>query len=322
MRRSLLRWYDVHRRDLPWRRTRDPYAIWVAEIMLQQTRVAAVLEHYREFLRRFPTPERLARARVAAVLSTWSGLGYYRRARALHAATKVVVREFCGRLPETEAELAQLPGVGRYTAAAIASIAFHRPCAVVDGNVERVLMRVLGAARPTTGRIWNVAERLLSRARPGDFNQAIMDLGATVCLPSSPHCDRCPLSRWCKAAKSTETQRHTGKRGQRRKREIRYMLALQSRRVFLVQRPRTAALMPELWELPQISARAARPGHAVLALRHSITNTDYLVTVAGGSVPAGTKGRWIEVSRLRQLALTGLARKILHRTGVISNRIG
>src|SRR5512138_3016276 len=144
LRRGWLRWYDAHRRDLPWRSTREPYAIWVAEIMLQQTRVAAVLEHYGKFLRRFPTIKALAGARASAVLAAWSGLGYYRRARALRAAAQMVAREFGGCLPQTEQELAALPGVGRYTAAAVASTAFGRRCAVVDGNVERVLNRLLG----------------------------------------------------------------------------------------------------------------------------------------------------------------------------------
>ena len=196
LRRGLLRWYDAHRRDLPWRRTRDPYAIWVAEIMLQQTRVAAVLEHYQEFLRRFPGVETMARARPAAVLAAWSGLGYYRRARALHAAAGMIVRDFGGHLPQSEQALALLPGVGRYTAAAVASIAFGARCAVVDGNVERVLSR-LRARRLPSQDLWRAAEELLSQKRPGDFNQAMMELGAMVCLPESPNCGHCPLRRFC-----------------------------------------------------------------------------------------------------------------------------
>ncbi len=143
-RRRLLAWYDRHRRDLPWRANRDPYRVWLSEIMLQQTRVAAVIEHYQEFLRRFPTIEKLAAAREASVLAAWSGLGYYRRARMLHAAAKVVVREYGGKFPTTAEVWRALPGIGRYTAAAIASIAFDEPVAVVDGNVERVLQRVSG----------------------------------------------------------------------------------------------------------------------------------------------------------------------------------
>ena len=143
-RKSLLAWYDLHRRDLPWRTSRDPYRVWLSEIMLQQTRVAAVIEHYHEFLRRFPTIEKLASAREPSVLAAWSGLGYYRRARMLHAAAKVVVREHGGKFPSSAEQLRALPGIGRYTSSAIASIAFDESVPVVDGNVERVLQRVAG----------------------------------------------------------------------------------------------------------------------------------------------------------------------------------
>ncbi len=195
-RAQLLAWYDRHARDLPWRESRDPYRVWVSEIMLQQTRVAAVIAHYQEFLRRFPTVEKLARAREASVLAAWSGLGYYRRARMLHAAAKVVVRERCGKFPQRAEELLELPGVGRYTAAAIASIAFGETVAVVDGNVERVLQRFSG--QWISGEdLWLAAERLLDREHAGDFNQAMMELGATVCTPRAPACLTCPVVELC-----------------------------------------------------------------------------------------------------------------------------
>ena len=161
-REKLLAWYDAHARDLPWRKNRDPYRVWVSEIMLQQTRVAAVIEHYHEFLRRFPTVEKLAAAREATVLAAWSGLGYYRRARMLRAAAKVIVRERAGELPRTAEEWRGLPGIGRYTAAAISSIAFGQPVAVVDGNVERVLQRIHGK-QLRDGEVWSCAENLLSQ---------------------------------------------------------------------------------------------------------------------------------------------------------------
>src|SRR5580658_2719451 len=189
-RARLLAWYDAHARDLPWRqrpsstkqssnkqsstKPRDPYPDWLSEIMLQQTRVAAVIAHYHEFLRRFPTVEKLARARQPSVLAAWSGLGYYRRARMLHAAAKVVVRDRDGKFPASADGLRVLPGVGRYTAAAIASIAFDEPVAVVDGNVERVLQRVSGQYLAGE-EFWLAAEKLLDRNRPGDFNQAMME---------------------------------------------------------------------------------------------------------------------------------------------------
>src|ERR1700686_5711897 len=181
----LLAWYEAHARDLPWRESCDPYRVWVSEIMLQQTRVAAVIAHYHEFLRRFPTVEKLARAREASVLAAWSGLGYYRRARMLHAAAKVVVRERDGKFPETAEEWRALPGVGRYTAAAIASIAFDEPVAVVDGNVERVLQRFSGR-RMAGEDFWLAADGLLDRERPGDFKQGMMRRQVTVALMSAP----------------------------------------------------------------------------------------------------------------------------------------
>ncbi|HYX69772.1 MAG TPA: A/G-specific adenine glycosylase, partial [Terriglobales bacterium] len=184
-RAALLAWYGRHRRALPWRATRDPYRVWVSEIMLQQTRVNAVLEHYRRFLRRFPDVRALARARQSSVLAAWSGLGYYRRARALHAAARRLVRDFDGGFPRTAEAMRTLPGIGRYTAAAVSSIAFGEPQAVVDGNVERVLERLVGRHLPAA-QAWELAAQLLDRAHPGDFNQAMMELGATVCLPREP----------------------------------------------------------------------------------------------------------------------------------------
>src|SRR6202451_77773 len=193
-RRQLLAWYDRQARNLPWRETRDPYRVWLSEIMLQQTRVAAVIEHYREFLRRFPQVENRAKAREPSVLAAWSGLGYYRRARMLHAAAKQIVRE--GKFPQTSTALRDLPGIGRYTAAAIASIAFAEPVAVVDGNVERVLQRLTGS-HLATPQIWQHAQQLLDPSRPGDFNQAMMELGATVCVPGEPRCLLCPVRKHC-----------------------------------------------------------------------------------------------------------------------------
>ena len=188
----LLAWYDTHQRDLPWRENRDPYHVWLSEIMLQQTRVAAVIDHYRKFLRRFPTVQKLAAARKSSVLAAWSGLGYYRRARMMHAAAKAIVREYGGRFPETADSLRTLPGIGRYTSAAIASIAFGQPVAVVDGNVERVLQRLSGR-RLAGEELWKAANGLLDKRRPGDFNQAMMELGAVVCTPRAPACLTCPI---------------------------------------------------------------------------------------------------------------------------------
>jgi A/G-specific adenine glycosylase len=310
--RGLLEWFDRHKRDLPWRRDRDPYRVWLSEIMLQQTRVAAVIDHYERFLRRFPSIEKLASAREASVLAAWSGLGYYRRARMLHAAAKKVVKENGGKLPATAEDLRALPGIGRYTASAVASIAFDEPVAVVDGNVERVLQRVRG--KNLAGEdLWRAAGDLLSQRRPGDFNQAMMELGATVCFPRQPQCLLCPVSDLC--ATRGELQR-PGKGTRQTKREIHYALACRNGSIFLVQRPKTVTLMPGMWELPE-TVGANGTVATWLTLRHSITVTDYVVRVQRSSVPKGLEGRWVRKSRVATLPLTGLARKILCAAKII-----
>jgi A/G-specific adenine glycosylase len=313
-RRKLLRWFDQHKRDLPWRKDRNPYHIWVSEIMLQQTRVAAVLGYYKRFIRRFPTFERLAAAKQSSVLAAWSGLGYYRRARMLHAAAKEIVYERSGRFPTTAVELQTLPGVGRYTSAAIASIAFNEPAAVVDGNVQRVLQRVLGKNIDSTN-LWQMAEDLLSRRRPGDFNQAMMELGATLCLPRRPKCLLCPISNICITRGEGELSR-ASRPNHQNKREICYALDCRNGSVFLVKRNKTAELMPEMWELPEI-IRASGPVNACLTLGHSITVTNYLVHVVRCELPAETEGCWVPKSRITRLPLTGLTQKILRAAKVI-----
>jgi A/G-specific adenine glycosylase len=248
----LLAWYDQHARDLPWRKSRDPYRVWLSEIMLQQTRVAAVIGHYHEFLRRFPTVQKLAAAREASVLAAWSGLGYYRRARMLHAAAKVVARELGGRFPRTAERLIALPGIGRYTAAAIGSIAFGEAVAVVDGNVERVLHRIAGT-RLVGEDLWQTAEQALDPQRPGDFNQAMMELGATVCTPRMPACLTCPLVQLCSTRGELAA---VTKASPQTKREIHYALDCREGEVFLVQRKRDARLMAGMWELPELEVSA------------------------------------------------------------------
>ena len=307
----LLSWYDEHKRDLPWRNDRDPYRVWIAEIMLQQTRVAAVLDHYQRFLQRFPTLEKLAAARQASVLSAWSGLGYYRRASMLHAAARRVVKEHRGRIPESSKGLLGLPGIGRYTAAAIASIAYDEPAAVVDGNVERVLSRVAGR-RLAGAETWQAADALLDAARPGDFNQAMMELGATVCLPRQPRCLLCPVAPLCETRGELKATRTTPRQ---QKRQVVLGLARRNGAVFLVQRERGLTLMPGMWELPECSAEAKVK--LLLTLRHTITVTDYLVSVVEMVNFDQGRGKWVAVSQLRSLPLTGLARKILRRVEML-----
>jgi len=310
-RAKLLAWYDANKRDLPWRVTKDAYCIWLSEIMLQQTRVAVVKEYYPRFLKRFPTLAALAAARVSSVLAAWSGLGYYRRARALHAASRVVARKLEGRFPRTAEELRALPGVGAYTAAAVASIAFDQPVAVVDGNVERVLTRLFGGTFETA-TVWKRARELLDAARPGDFNQAMMELGATLCLPRQPLCESCPVYRWC------VTRGEFGEKAvqSRKKSFVRYCLARSNGSVFLVRRPGDASLMAGMWELPELTGQAEETANG-FKVRHSITVTDYAVEVVSGEPPLSASGRWVPVTRVTRLPLTGLTRKIFRHAGII-----
>jgi len=279
--------------------------------MLQQTRVAAVLAHYDRFLQRFSTVQKLAAAKETSVLAQWSGLGYYRRARNLHAAAKVVVKEHAGEFPRRSAELRSLPGIGRYTAAAIASIAFGEPVAVVDGNVERVIARMTGPS-PSGEQVWGLAEQMLSRKHPGDFNQAMMELGATVCLPGEPACSECPVREFCRTR-----GRHasTAKAPRQHKREIAYALSQRDGAVLLVQRSADQQLLPGMWELPQVRPRPSE--EQLFTVRHSITVTDYRVQVVSGNPAEGT---WIRCERLHKLPLTGLTKKILRRAGIIENK--
>ncbi len=308
-RRRLLAWFDAHKRELPWRRDQDPYRVWLSEIMLQQTRVAAVIEHYGRFLKRFPSIHKLAAARPASVLAEWSGLGYYRRARMLHAAAKKVVQEYAGKLPTRAVDLRALPGIGRYSAAAIASIAFAESIAVVDGNVERVLERLLGTNLAGEG-YWRAAEDLLSRNRPGDFNQAMMELGATICLPRAPMCLACPVFALC----ASRGERGKAMKRTQHKREIHYALDCRDGSVFLVKRPDGESLMAGMWELPSLDS--ANGHEACLTLRHSITVTDYSVRVLRSPAPTHSNGEWFDCRRVAKLPLTGLARKILRAAGV------
>jgi len=337
-RADLLAWFDLHKRDLPWRRTADPYAIWVSEIMLQQTRVAAVLDHYARWMRQFPTVAALAAAPEDEVLAAWSGLGYYRRARFLHRGAKAVVADYAGQLPQTAEELRKLPGIGAYTSAAIASIAFGESVAVVDGNVERVLLRQTGCsesgaekAQTSLGaaEIQALANQLIDPRRPGDFNQAMMELGATICLPRNPLCLQCPVQASCK----TRGEHPTAPRKPAITAEITFGLVRRQRRgateVLLARRASDATVMPGMWELPMpslslpITARPEGDGKPLLILRHAIMQTNYRVAVVEEPVAGIQKdetARWLKAADLAALPLTGLARKILLRLGLLGTR--
>jgi A/G-specific adenine glycosylase len=331
-RRALLAWFDASARDLPWRQTRDPWAIWVSETMLQQTRVAVVKSYYERFLEKFPTLKSLAKASEAEVLAVWSGLGYYRRARALHESARAVMAEYGGKIPATSVELGRLPGVGVYTAAAVASIAFGEPIAAVDGNVKRVLTRWFGQETDTddsrSGQMRRDAAHLMDPRRPGDFNQAMMELGATVCLPRAPLCLTCPVRAHC----STRGEHATPRAKQMLSRKT--ALALLQRRqwpkseVLLQQRPADASQMPGMWELPQLQAGKEIEDAVLLTVRHSITNTNFYVTVYGLGLneqkllaKAGERA-WIPLRDLLERPLTGLTLKVLKRLKVMPGYSG
>jgi A/G-specific adenine glycosylase len=306
-RKRLLKWFDHAQRKLPWRGEADPYRILVSEIMLQQTRVAVVEERYNAFLRQFPNVTKLARAREQTVLAAWSGLGYYRRARALHATAKLLTRK--SGFPRTASQLMELPGVGRYTAAAVASIAYGERVPVVDGNVKRVLERLTGR-RFSQEAYWQAAGELLEPRRPGDFNQAMMELGAVICVPGEPRCERCPVRALCSGRGTV----NAGAKVVRRKGMLRYIMVQKQGRVLLKQRARQASMMAGMWELPEPSG-SVDSMQLIAELRHSITTTDYKVLVYSGTDHC-IQGKWVPLNKVSQMALTGLAKKILSKTHV------
>src|SRR5579883_242572 len=315
-RHSLLAWFDAHARDLPWRRTDDPYAIWVSEIMLQQTRVNAVLDHYARFLARFPTVKALAQAEEPEVLAVWSGLGYYRRARMLLKAAKVVADELAGAIPKSAEELKKLPGIGAYTSAAIASIAFGEPVAAVDGNVERVVMRLTANGN---GAVSETAQELLDRSCPGNFNQAMMELGATVCLPKNPLCLQCVVQKLCR----TRGEHPVAPKKAALRKHVCYAFVKRGEEVLLEQRPHDASLMAGMWELPQLNGTVPEKDRLLMSTTHSITVTNYSVDVFHLSadelymLPEDHTRRWTKTDALPETPLTGLARKILKRLGML-----
>jgi A/G-specific adenine glycosylase len=322
-----LSWFDSHARDLPWRRSADPYHIWVSEIMLQQTRVAAVLDYYARFLTLFPSVSALASAEEPAVLAAWSGLGYYRRAKLMHKASRVVDQEHQGALPRSAEELRRLPGIGDYTSSAIASIAFGEPVAVVDGNVERVLLRVFPEdQKPSPTQLRGRAATLLDTQRPGDFNQAMMELGATVCLPQRPLCLHCPVQQFC----ATRGEHQAAPPKKMRTRQIAYALLRRERagspQVLLQQRPSSASLMPGMWELPEVAAEDTDEERLEITVRHAITVTNYRVQVLRFSEREAAHRwaaqehprQWTDSSELSRLPLTGLARKVLRRLQIMA----
>ncbi len=262
---ALLDHFDVHRRPMPWRETSDPYAIWVSEVMLQQTRVDTVVPYWERWLERFPTVGALADAELDDVLKHWEGLGYYSRARNLHSAARVVRERYDGAVPSEPEELRRLPGVGEYTAGAVASIAFGVPEPAVDGNVRRVLSRLYDLEAPTARELRDLAAALVPQDRPGDFNQALMELGATVCSPRSPDCARCPVADRC-AARRLGVQELRPRPASRKAVPVEAVRTLVLVRpdgsLLLVRRP-LDGLLGGLWEFPAVAGLDHVPGAAV-----------------------------------------------------------
>jgi A/G-specific adenine glycosylase len=319
---ALLRWYKASHRDLPWRRTRDPYAIWVSEIMLQQTRVEVVVAYYQRFVERFPTPQALAAAPVEDVLFAWAGLGYYRRARQLHAAAAQVVREHDGIVPSSDQALRALPGVGRYTAGAIRSIAFGKAAPIVDGNVARVLSRVFtlkGRPGETAfeDKLWELAEQLVPASDPSAFNQGLMELGATVCLPRAPRCKACPLALECRAHAlgQEEAFPRTKPRKATESRSLIAWIVRDARGRVLMRKRGEDEQNAGFWEPPLTESEPPAPleEHTrVGEFRHSILNRAYAIEVraARAAVSRAPKGHaWIDDNPSRERPFTTVARK-------------
>lgn len=318
-RKALMKWYRLHRRDLPWRRTTDPYRIWISEIMLQQTRVAAVIPYYERFLERFPNVEALAEAPEADVLAAWAGLGYYSRARNVQKAARQIAA--LGGFPRDYGGLLALAGIGDYTAAAIASIAFHLPHAAVDGNVMRVLSRVRNDASDissprTRDRFQQDAGSLIDKRDPGAFNQAMMELGATICLPRQPQCLLCPVTALCQGrAQGRQDQLPVKSRKMQMVDVEKSILIIESDgKVLMWQRPDDAAKLKGFWDLPEPEqAVGVQSGRMIGEFRHSIVNHNYRISVLPGrltgSVPNGLQ--WISKSELEVLPVSTRARKAL-----------
>ena len=342
VREALLAWFDRSARDLPWRRDRSPYRVWLSEIMLQQTRVDTVIPYFERFLRDFPTVRALAAASIDDVLTRWSGLGYYRRARQLHAAAGAIVERFGGAIPSTVEELRSLPGVGAYTAGAIASIAHGRSVPLVDGNVARVIARLAGlreafdtaaGARAT----WAIAERLVPSDRPGDFNQALMELGSLVCTPTSPLCLTCPVRASCTAAREGLQDVLPVARKRATVRELAWtaLIAVRGRRVLLARRP-LEGLFGGLWEPPMVDAATldtlvgdgveldpASTGSFEHVLSHRRLAIDVRRATFGTRIPEIAPYEVLAWHTLgeRELGLSTLARKALAAAGLESKAL-
>lgn len=333
VRRALLRWYDTHKRDLPWRGTTDPYAVWVSEVMLQQTRVETVIPYYERFLSRFPTLASLAEADEDEVLAHFSGLGYYRRARTLHAGVREVVERYGGEVPRARDARRALPGVGRYTAGAIGSIAFGKREAVVDGNVMRVLSRLYAIDTPlgraaTERDLWARAEALVEGPRPGDLNQSLMELGARVCVPRDARCSACPARRWCAAHRTDRVAELPVPKPKRTPEDVRCVAVVATCRGAVALSKSEGSLFSGLFGLPMtqgagrsVARRALEEAgvsarlepHPAGRLEHVLSHRRLLVEVWRASAARSGVARLVPRGEIARLGTSTLTRKCLAR---------
>lgn len=344
--RALLEWYGRQHRPLPWRTTRDPYCIWVSEVMLQQTQVATVIGFYERWLRRFPDVAALAAADTEDVLRAWEGLGYYSRARNLQRAAQQVVDRHGGELPASAAGLRELPGIGRYSAGAIASIAFGADEPAIDGNIERVLTRLFGLRgdpkrAPLAGRLWQLARELLPRGRAGEFNQALMELGATVCTPRAAACAGCPVRGHCVALQQDRVLEYPEASARPPPSNERRALAIVRRagRVLVVRAPSGAARWAGMWQFPDVRVEAGanlgsaleqavlgatgvriQAGERCLGLRHQVTRFRIEIDVIACRALGGRaralqydEVRWHDPDALSALPMPAAHRRIARR---------
>jgi A/G-specific adenine glycosylase len=341
LRAALLRWYDANRRELPWRyppgTTPDPYRVWLSEVMLQQTRVEAVKPYFARWLERFPTLEHLAAAPRDEVMKAWEGLGYYSRARNLHRAVREVAERYAGRVPDDATSFGQLPGVGRYTRGAVLSIAFGKEEPVVDGNVRRVFARWWDDPDPVERELWKLAEELVLGERPGDLNQALMELGATICTPRSPRCSACPVSAACAArAAGTQEERPLPRRAKPLPHEWTATAVIARDGELLLGRRRSEGRLGGLWEFPGSERRegedpesgAVRTARELLGIEvgpvQSLCSVDHTFThvkvtydavlcehLSGEAEPLGyDELRWLPPERVAELALPRAQQRI------------
>lgn len=340
--KNLLDWYDQNKRDLPWRRTQDPYSIFVSEMMLQQTQVKTVIPYYGRFLTELPDWQSLAKAKEEKILKLWEGLGYYRRARNLQAAAKMIIEEFNGHLPQTREEILKLPGVGQYSAGAVLSIAFQKAEPLVDGNVIRVFSRLFVLrGNLKTGEnhqnVWEIARSLIPSKRPGDFNQALMELGATLCLSDNPQCLLCPLFQFCEAAqRGIQTDLpEMPKAAKNIEVPIAALLVENKKKILVKKRDENEKWLKGLWEFPSAEGKTMDEGRQKMekeynvmaekkpfkSIRHQITNhkihLDLFIARNKKTIKASTHLKWVTPAELEDLPFSSAQGKL--RQWVLKN---